>query len=116
MADRPHRRTPDQLRSRLWFDNPDNPGMTALYLERYLNFGLTGKELQGKKTRSLQHGRGRPASCGRETSPVQLEEPIVSRKDGRYNILEARPVPLSFALAAGRKHSPTASSASTEDG
>ena len=49
MAERPHRRTPDQLRSRLWFDNPDNPGMTALYLERYLNFGLTGKELQGKK-------------------------------------------------------------------
>ena len=29
------------LRSQLWFDNPDNPGMTALYLERYLNFGLT---------------------------------------------------------------------------
>ena len=29
------------LRSRQWFDNPDNPGMTALYLERYLNFGLT---------------------------------------------------------------------------
>ena len=49
MADKPHRRTPDQLRSRLWFDNPDNPGMTALYLERYLNYGLTGKELQGKK-------------------------------------------------------------------
>jgi dihydroxy-acid dehydratase len=49
MADRPHRRTPEQLRSRLWFDNPDNPGMTALYLERYLNFGLTAKELQGKK-------------------------------------------------------------------
>src|SRR6476659_4271162 len=49
MAERPHRRTPDQLRSRLWFDNPDNPGMTALYLERYLNFGLTGKELQAGK-------------------------------------------------------------------
>jgi dihydroxy-acid dehydratase len=49
MADTPQRRTPDQLRSRLWFDNPDNPGMTALYLERYLNFGLTSKELQGKK-------------------------------------------------------------------
>lgn len=49
MAERPHHRTPDQLRSRLWFDNPDNPGMTALYLERYLNFGLTSKELQGKK-------------------------------------------------------------------
>src|SRR6187431_1551125 len=38
-----------RLRSQLWFDNPDNPGMTALYLERYLNFGLTSKELQGKK-------------------------------------------------------------------
>ncbi|MGO4707424.1 IlvD/Edd family dehydratase [Microvirga sp. 2MCAF38] len=49
MAERPHRRTPDQLRSRLWFDNPDNPGMTALYLERYLNYGLTAKELQSKK-------------------------------------------------------------------
>ncbi|HYZ44568.1 MAG TPA: IlvD/Edd family dehydratase [Xanthobacteraceae bacterium] len=33
------------LRSQLWFDNPDNPGMTALYLERYLNFGLTKHEL-----------------------------------------------------------------------
>ncbi|MBZ6077432.1 IlvD/Edd family dehydratase [Microvirga puerhi] len=49
MAEKPRRRTPDQLRSRLWFDNPDNPGMTALYLERYLNYGLTQKELQGKK-------------------------------------------------------------------
>ena len=29
------------LRSQLWFDNPDNPGMTALYFERYLNYGLT---------------------------------------------------------------------------
>ncbi len=40
MADR-QKITPAQLRSRLWFDNPDNPGMTALYLERYLNYGLT---------------------------------------------------------------------------
>ena len=37
------------LRSTLWFDNPDNPGMTALYLERYLNFGLTREELQSGK-------------------------------------------------------------------
>jgi dihydroxy-acid dehydratase len=34
------------LRSQAWFDNPDNPGMTALYLERYLNYGLTRAELQ----------------------------------------------------------------------
>ncbi len=37
------------LRSRLWFDNPDNPGMTALYLERYLNYGLTKEELTSGK-------------------------------------------------------------------
>jgi dihydroxy-acid dehydratase len=37
------------LRSKLWFDNPDNPGMTALYIERYLNFGLTPAELRSGK-------------------------------------------------------------------
>ena len=37
------------LRSQHWFDNPDNPGMTALYLERYLNYGLTREELQSGK-------------------------------------------------------------------
>ena len=30
-----------KLRSQAWFNDPHNPGMTALYLERYLNFGLT---------------------------------------------------------------------------
>lgn len=38
-----------KLRSRAWFDNPDNPSMTALYLERYLNYGLTREELQSGK-------------------------------------------------------------------
>ncbi len=38
-----------QLRSQLWFDNPENPGMTALYLERYLNWGLTKEELTSGK-------------------------------------------------------------------
>ena len=37
------------LRSRAWFDNPANPDMTALYLERYLNFGLTLDELRSGK-------------------------------------------------------------------
>ncbi|MEP3045178.1 MAG: IlvD/Edd family dehydratase [Roseibium sp.] len=37
------------LRSAAWFNNPDNPGMTALYIERYLNFGLTREELQSGK-------------------------------------------------------------------
>lgn len=39
----------EPLRSQQWFDNPDNPAMTALYLERYLNYGLTREELQGGK-------------------------------------------------------------------
>jgi dihydroxy-acid dehydratase len=38
-----------KLRSRQWFDNPDNPDMTALYLERYMNYGLTREELQSGK-------------------------------------------------------------------
>ena len=44
-----HRNAKPRLRSRLWFDNPDNPGMTALYLERYLNYGLTKEELTAGK-------------------------------------------------------------------
>ena len=40
-----------KLRSQQWFDNPENPGMTALYIERSLNFGLTPEEKSklGKK-------------------------------------------------------------------
>jgi dihydroxy-acid dehydratase len=34
------------LRSRKWFDDPSDPGMTALYLERYMNFGFTLEELR----------------------------------------------------------------------
>lgn len=41
--------TDKKLRSQLWFNNPDNQEMTALYLERYLNYGLTREELQSGK-------------------------------------------------------------------
>ena len=34
-----------KFRSQEWFDNPNNPGMTALYLERYQNHGYTRGEL-----------------------------------------------------------------------
>jgi len=53
MADKPvathseHGR--NRLRSRRWFDEPLDPALTALYIERYLNFGLTREELQGGK-------------------------------------------------------------------
>ncbi len=43
------KRDKSALRSKLWFDNPENPGMTALYIERYLNFGLTPGELRSGK-------------------------------------------------------------------
>jgi dihydroxy-acid dehydratase len=43
------RKKPEQLRSRAWFDNPSNADMTALYLERTMNYGLTLEELQSGK-------------------------------------------------------------------
>jgi dihydroxy-acid dehydratase len=49
MSRRPAKSRKRALRSQLWFDNPDNPGMTALYLERYLNYGLTREELTSGK-------------------------------------------------------------------
>ncbi|WP_332304115.1 IlvD/Edd family dehydratase [Rhizobium sp. GR12] len=41
--------TQGNLRSRAWFDNPANADMTALYLERYMNFGLSQAELQSDR-------------------------------------------------------------------
>ena len=38
-----------RLRSRNWFDNPANPGMTSIYLERFPNYGLTREEMQSGK-------------------------------------------------------------------
>lgn len=49
MAKKPVARDPSKLRSRQWFANPDNPDMTALYIERYMNFGLSREELQSGK-------------------------------------------------------------------
>jgi dihydroxy-acid dehydratase len=42
-------RLPRSLRSRAWFDNPENPDMTALYLERYMNYGISLEELQSDR-------------------------------------------------------------------
>lgn len=38
-----------RFRSQEWFDNPNNPGMTALYTERYQNSSFTREELQADK-------------------------------------------------------------------
>jgi dihydroxy-acid dehydratase len=38
-----------KLRSQIWFDNPDDPHMSAMYIERYMNYGLSRAELQSGK-------------------------------------------------------------------
>jgi dihydroxy-acid dehydratase len=49
MAGKPQGAPSRRLRSREWFDDPSNPDMTSLYLERYMNFGLSLEELQSGK-------------------------------------------------------------------
>ena len=55
-----------KLRSREWFDNAVDPGMTALYLERQLNFGLTREELQsGRPVIGISQTGSDIAPCNR---------------------------------------------------
>ncbi len=49
MTDKTRKITPDQLRSRWWFDNLEHPGTTALCIERYMNYGITLDELTSGK-------------------------------------------------------------------
>lgn len=64
----------ERLRSRQWFMNPSNPEMTAVYLERYLNYGLTREELQS----------GRPiigiAQTGSDLSPCNRHHIELSKR------------------------------------
>jgi dihydroxy-acid dehydratase len=80
-----------RLRSQLWFDNPDNPGMTALYLERYLNYGLTRAELTS----------GRPiigiAQTGSDLSPCNRHHLELAQRV-RAGIRDAGGVPLEFPV------------------
>ncbi|CAH1663576.1 D-xylonate dehydratase [Hyphomicrobiales bacterium] len=80
-----------KLRSRQWFDNPDNPGMTALYLERYLNYGLTREELQsGKPIIGI-------AQTGSDLSPCNRHH-IELAKRTREGILAAGGVVMEFPV------------------
>jgi dihydroxy-acid dehydratase len=78
-----------QLRSEAWFNNMHNPGMTALYIERYLNFGLTVDELRA----------GRPiigiAQTGSDLSPCNRHH-LELAKRVREGIRDAGGVPLEF--------------------
>lgn len=80
------------LRSRAWFDNPDNPGMTALYLERQMNYGLTLDELQksGKPIIGIAQSGSDLSPCNRH----HLE--LASRlRDG---IRDAGGIPVEFPV------------------
>jgi dihydroxy-acid dehydratase len=48
-----------KLRSQIWFDNPADPDMTALYIERYMNWGITREELQSASRSSASRRRAR---------------------------------------------------------
>jgi dihydroxy-acid dehydratase len=77
------------LRSRLWFDDASDPAMTALYLERYLNFGLTREELQaGKPIIGI-------AQTGSDLSPCNRHH-LELAKRVRAGITAAGGVPLEF--------------------
>jgi len=83
--------TDTRLRSQEWFDNPDNADMTALYVERYLNFGLTREELQS----------GRPiigiAQSGSDLSPCNRHHLDLARRI-RDGIAERGGVALEFPV------------------
>ena len=80
-----------RLRSQLWFDNPDNPGMTALYLERYLNYGLSRAELTS----------GRPiigiAQTGSDLSPCNRHHLELAQRV-RAGIRDAGGIAIEFPV------------------
>jgi len=82
---------PNKLRSRAWFDNPDNPDMTALYLERYMNFGVSREELQsGKPIIGI-------AQTGSDLSPCNRHH-IVLAERVREGIREAGGIAIEFPV------------------
>ena len=88
MTDQTDKKT---LRSRAWFNNPDNIDMTALYLERYMNFGLSQDELQS----------GRPiigiAQTGSDLSPCNRHHLVLADRL-REGIREAGGIAIEFPV------------------
>lgn len=78
-----------RLRSRAWFDNPDHADMTALYLERYLNYGLSVEELQSD----------RPiigiAQSGSDLVPCNRHHLVLEQRV-REGIRDAGGIPIAF--------------------
>jgi dihydroxy-acid dehydratase len=79
------------LRSRAWFDNPDNVDMTALYLERYLNYGISLDELRsGKPIIGI-------AQTGSDLSPCNRHHLVLAERV-REGIREAGGIPFEFPV------------------
>src|ERR1041384_5923257 len=101
MADTRAKVAKRRLRSQLWFDNPENPGMTAIYLERYLNFGLTREELQsGKPIIGI-------AQTGSDLSPCNRHHLTLAQRI-REGIREAGGIAMEFPVHpiqdTGKRH------------
>ncbi|MDY0871926.1 IlvD/Edd family dehydratase [Dongia rigui] len=80
-----------KMRSRAWFDNPDNADMTALYLERYLNYGFTREELQsGKPIIGI-------AQTGSDLSPCNRHHLVLAERL-RDGIRTAGGIPIEFPV------------------
>lgn len=81
----------NKLRSRAWFDNPENIDMTALYIERYMNFGLSQAELQsGKPIIGI-------AQTGSDLSPCNRHHLVLAERL-REGIREAGGIALEFPV------------------
>ncbi|HEY2780393.1 MAG TPA: IlvD/Edd family dehydratase [Steroidobacteraceae bacterium] len=83
--------TKRKLRSRSWFDDPTHTDATALYLERYMNFGLTLDELQS----------GRPiigiAQTGSDLAPCNRHHLVLAQRV-KEGIRDAGGIPLEFPV------------------
>jgi len=80
-----------RLRSQNWFDDPSNAGMTALYVERFMNYGLTREELQS----------GRPvigiAQTGSDLAPCNRHHIELAQRT-REAIRDAGGIPMEFPV------------------
>ncbi|GAA0268542.1 xylonate dehydratase XylD [Alteraurantiacibacter aestuarii] len=80
-----------RLRSRDWFDNPERMDMTALYLERFMNYGVTPEELRsGKPIIGI-------AQSGSDLSPCNRIHIDLARRT-RDGIRDAGGIPIEFPV------------------
>lgn len=85
------RTSPPKLRSRDWFDNPERWDMTALYLERFMNYGTTPEELQsGKPIIGI-------AQSGSDLSPCNRVHVDLAKRV-RDGIRDAGGIPIEFPV------------------